>query len=115
MKATLEVTDQPAMKHRPGIPVYEDEAKVDWYKYERPKVLQDEHGRLLTILDKDRITAETKTIRVRISAEDGFDPQTEVDVYSLRFGAPEEVNFGRGGKMLKTERAGDDLIVTFDA
>ena len=32
----------------------------------------------------------------------------------LRFGAPEEVNVGTGCKAMKTERAGDDLIVTFD-
>jgi putative NIF3 family GTP cyclohydrolase 1 type 2 len=71
-------------------------------------------GRLLTILDQDPITAETKMIRVKIAVEAGFNPHTDVDVYSLRFGAAEEVNFGRGAKMLKTERAGDDLIVTFD-
>jgi len=33
---------------------------------------------------------------------------------SLRFGASEEVNFGRGSKIARVETAGDDLIVTFD-
>jgi hypothetical protein len=33
---------------------------------------------------------------------------------SLRFGAPEEVNFGRGGKALKNEKEGDDLIIFFE-
>jgi len=28
-----------------GFDGYTDGTKVDWYKYERPKVLQDEHGR----------------------------------------------------------------------
>lgn len=141
---------EPGTAYRPGIAVYEDGTKVDWYKYERPKVLQDEHGRatqmhfavidvvknqdkgndnhsskhicipltvgrLLTILDKQQINAGTKTIRVGIAAEEDFNPHTEIDVDSLRFGAPEEVNFGRGCKAIKTQRAGDDLIVTFDA
>ena len=141
---------EPGTAYRPGIAVYEDGTKVDWNKYERPKVLQDEHGRatqmhfavidvvknqdkgsdnhsskhicipltvgrLLTILDTERITGDTKTIRVKIASEKGFNPHADMDVDSLRFGAPEEVNFGTGGKALKTERAGDDLIVTFDA
>jgi hypothetical protein len=70
-------------------------------------------GRLLTILDKDKITAKTQAIRVKIAAEKEFDPQTEIDLNSLQFGEPEEVNYGRGGKVLKTEKSGKDLIVTF--
>jgi len=72
-------------------------------------------GRLLTILDKKPITANTKTIRVKIAAEDGFNPQTDIDISSLQFGAPEAVNFGKGGKMLQTGKSGADLVVTFDA
>ena len=141
---------EPGTAYRPGIAVYEDGSKVDWYKYERPKVLQDERGRatqmhfavidvvkredkgsdnhsskhicipltvgrLLTVLDKQPIIAGTKTLRVKMAAEKDFNPHADVDVGSLRFGAPEEVNFGRGCKATKTERAGDDLIVTFDA
>jgi hypothetical protein len=34
---------------------------------------------------------------------------------SLRFGASAEVNFGKGCKAKSSEKAGDDLIVTFDA
>ena len=71
-------------------------------------------GVLLTILDKKPITAQTKTIRLKIQAEDGFNPQTEIDLNSLRFGASTEVNYGRGSKLLKTETDGNDLIVTFD-
>jgi len=72
-------------------------------------------GRLLTILDKKPISANTKTIKVKIAAEDGFNPQTDIDISSLQFGEPEAVNFGKGGKVLKTEKSGADLIVTFDA
>ena len=71
-------------------------------------------GVLLTILDKKPITAQTKTIRLKIQAEDGFNPQTDIDLNSLRFGASTEVNYGRGSKLLKTETDGNDLIVTFD-
>ena len=71
-------------------------------------------GVLLTILDKKPITAQTKTIRLKIQAEDGFNPQPDIDLNSLRFGASTEVNYGRGSKLLKTETDGNDLIVTFD-
>jgi hypothetical protein len=140
---------EPGEAYLPGIAKYEDGTVVDWFKYERIKVLQDKHGRakqahfavidvlkrqdkgsdnhsskhicipltvgrLLTILNKKQITSRTKTIRVKIAAEDGFNPHTDIDLYSLRFGASEEVNFGRGCKVLKTKRSGDDLIVTFN-
>lgn len=71
-------------------------------------------GILLTVLNEKPITAKTKTICVKIQAEEGFDPQTDVDVNSLRFGASEEVNYGRGCKVLKTEYDGKDLIITFN-
>lgn len=71
-------------------------------------------GLLLTILDEKPITSGTKTIRMKIQAEEGFNPQTDIDVNSLRFGASEEVNYGRGCQVLTTENAGKDLIVTFN-
>ena len=70
-------------------------------------------GRLLTILDKNPITTTTKSIKVRIAAEPGFNPQTDIDINSLQFGEPEAVNYGKGGKLLKSEKSGADLIVTF--
>jgi len=141
---------EPGEAYMPGIARYADGTVVDWFKYERIKVLQDEHGRatqadfavidvpkredrgddvhsskhicipltvgrLLTLVDPQCLTADTKTIRVRIAAEEGFDPPTDVDVGSLRFGASEVVNFGRGCKAIKAERQGNDLMVTFDA
>ena len=71
-------------------------------------------GLLLTILDEKPITSGTKTIRVKIQAEEGFNPQTDIDVNSLRFGVSEEVNYGRGCQVLTTENEGKDLIVTFN-
>jgi hypothetical protein len=129
---------------------YEDGTKVRWYKYERPKVLQDQYGRAthlylavidvpknedkskdnhssknivlplvvdrrLKILNPDKITADTQTIRVQILAEEGFDPNMDVAVDSLRFGASEKVDFGGGCKPIASEKSGNDLIVTFDA
>lgn len=72
-------------------------------------------GLLITMLNSKPLTPKTKTIEIRIAAENGFDPQTCIDINSLRFGASSEVNFGRGCKVLKTENEGADLIVTFDA
>ena len=72
-------------------------------------------GLLLTVLDTKPITDKTQTIRVKIAAEEGFDPQTDIDFKSLRFGASTEVNFGKGCKVQNTKKEGKDLIVTFDA
>ena len=71
-------------------------------------------GRLLTIPDRKPITPQTKEIRVKIQAEKGFDPHKDIDVESLRFGAPEEVNFGGGCKVRKTAITGKDLVITFE-
>jgi hypothetical protein len=139
----------PGEAYMPGIAVYEDGTKVDWFKYERIKVLQDEYGRatqahfavidtikwddlsndnhsskhicipltvgrLMTVLNKDEITAATKEIKVKIEAENGFNPHKDMDLESLTFGAPETVNFGGGCKVLSTEEDGKDLIITFE-
>jgi hypothetical protein len=72
-------------------------------------------GLLLAILDRQPITPATKTVRVKIFAEKGFNPHTDIDMQSLRFGASTEVNFGKGCKAKSSEKSGDDLIVTFDA
>ncbi|MBP1613241.1 MAG: hypothetical protein H6Q13_689 [Bacteroidetes bacterium] len=72
-------------------------------------------GLLLTMLDNKPVDKHTKTIRLLIQAEQGFNPQTDIDFQSLRFGASSEVNFGRGSKVLKVDNKENDLIVTFDA
>lgn len=71
-------------------------------------------GLLLTVLNEKPVTARTKTIRVKVKAEEGFNPQTDMDIGSLRFGASREVNYGRGGKVVRTENEDDNLILTFD-
>lgn len=72
-------------------------------------------GRLLTILNQEKITPKTSSIKVKISAEPGFNPQTDIDLSSLQFGDPEDVNYGRGGRVLKSIPSLKDLIVTFSA
>lgn len=72
-------------------------------------------GLLMTMLNEKPITGKTKTIRIKIEAEDNFDPIREVDVPSVRFGASSEVNLGKGCNVIKTEQDGRDLILTFDA
>ena len=139
----------PGVAYAPGIAIHEDGAVEDWFKFERIKMLQDQHGRaiqanfavidtlkhedkpfdnhssknigiplnpglLLTILDEKPITPETRQIRLKIEAEKGFNPQTDIELASLRFGASSEVNFGRGSTVLKSEDEGNDLIVTFN-
>jgi len=134
----------------PGVSFHKDGAVEHWFKYERPKVFQDEKGRavqmnfavidtikwndlpndkhssknisiplnkgmLLSVLNEEEITPSTRTIEVKIAAESGFNPQTDVDVKSLRFGSFTEVNFGRGCKPVKTKISGKDLIVVFKA
>ena len=71
-------------------------------------------GLLLDVLNEEPVTPKTKRIEVRIQAEPDFNPQTDVDVESLRFGSYTEVNFGRGCKAVKTRKDGNDLIVVFN-
>ncbi len=70
-------------------------------------------ARRLVILNKKAITPETQAIRVKLLAEEGFDPHTDIDLQSLRFGAPEQVNFGKGCAVTDAKPHGSDLIVTF--
>ncbi|QEC52689.1 glycoside hydrolase family protein [Anseongella ginsenosidimutans] len=70
-------------------------------------------GRQIEILNKNRIAPGTQEIRLRIKAEQGFDPQRNIDLRSLRFGSPEEVDFGRGSKIKSFKSEGKDLILTF--
>lgn len=127
---------------------YTDGTVVDWYKAERPKVVQDAHGRathlslamidvvknedkgndnhsskhitlplvvegLTEILNEDPVTPHTREIRVRLLAEDGFDPTRDIDVGSLHFGDPKEVNYGRGMRAAGARADGKSLVVTF--
>lgn len=71
-------------------------------------------GKLLAVLNGEAISPFTQEIRVKIQAEEDFDPSIDMDLSSVRFGVSEEVNFGRGCKLLSTEKSGKDLILVFD-
>lgn len=138
----------PGMAYTIGIDRYKDGTKIDWFKYERPKVLQDSYGRpthlylaaidvpkwrdngsdkhssknivlplvverRLQILNGDAIPDGTNEIRVKILAEPGFDPHADIDLDSLRFGAPGEVDYGRGAVLTGSEADGSDRILVF--
>lgn len=71
-------------------------------------------GKHMTILNEEKIGPGTHEIRLKVQGEEGFDPHTDMDLGSLHFGASEEVNVGRGSKLVRTEKAGDDLILVFE-
>ena len=140
---------EPGEAYMPGIARHEDGHQEHWFKYERPKVLQDEYGRavqmnfavidtikwedhpndthsskniciplnkglLLSVENTIPITSATPSIDVRIKGEADFNPNTDLDLSSLRFGAYTEVNFGRGARVVASRNSGNDLIVTFE-
>ena len=140
---------EPGEAYMPGIARHEDGYQEHWFKYERPKVLQDEYGRavqmnfavidtikwedhpndthsskniciplnkglLLSVENTIPITSATPSIDVRIKGEADFNPNTDLDLTSLRFGAYTEVNFGRGARVITSRKLGNDLIVTFE-
>lgn len=68
----------------------------------------------IELITKKKIDQTSKKIKIKILAEPGFDPLSEIDVKSLRFGASEEVDFGRGCTVIKTKKKGKDLLLEFD-
>ncbi|MGJ8639604.1 MAG: hypothetical protein ACSHYA_09445 [Opitutaceae bacterium] len=68
----------------------------------------------IEMLNDEPVTAQTKSIKILIRSEPGFDAQTDIDVDSLRLGASEEVNYGRGCKVIDQQRHKDGLLVEFD-
>lgn len=70
--------------------------------------------RRLQLLNKQPISPKTQEIRLKILAEDGFAPAEHVDIDSLRFGAPDQVDFGKGCTPISSAISGADLIVLFD-
>ena len=70
-------------------------------------------GKQIVLLNKKRISEKTKLVTIKVKAEKDFDPHQELDINSLRFGAPEEVNFGKGCKVKDYKKDGTDLIINF--
>ena len=55
-----------------------------------------------------------KKIDLRIIAEEGFEPQRDLDLKTLRFGNPHEVDYGRGAAPVATKQEGRDIILSFN-
>ncbi len=70
--------------------------------------------RRMQILNKTPVDKDTKSIKVLVFSEPGFDARKDLDLTSLRFGASEEVNHGRGSKVIKTKKKGKHLMVEFE-
>lgn len=74
-----------------------------------------EPGLLLEILDSHGTNgANDSIVRVRVKAEPGFDPLRDLDFDTLRFGACEAVNFGRGARLREYVIEGADGVFSFD-
>ena len=132
------------LAYGPGIFRHDDGTVEDWHKIERPRVIQDAKGRATHMLfaviddakevDKPNDTHSSKAIVVGITPprtvlvrkqgerfaaaiepEAGFDPAKDIDPTSLRFGAPNRVDFGKTGAPLSTKANGSRLIAEFAA
>lgn len=68
-------------------------------------------GLLLSLPANCRL--KDKRIELRIRAEEGFEPQRDLELPTLRFGAPHEVDYGRGATPLTMRIEGRDLLLTF--
>ena len=114
-----------------------------WHKYERPRVYQDEQGRAIRMnfavidcvkqsdlggdthsskninmpLTKQLLleiqTINSTTATVLVKAEDGFNPKTDLNFSSLKFGSHDKVNYGNGFSYSSYTESGDDIIITF--
>ncbi len=71
-------------------------------------------GRQLEILNSEVIDCHIDSIRILVKAEKGFDPHSDMDFSSLRFGAPEEVNYGFGSRLIGTDELGHDIVLVFE-
>ena len=114
-----------------------------WHKYERPRVYQDELGRAIRmnfavidcvkqsdlaadnhsskninmpitrqlLLEVQTISSTSATVLVK--AEEGFNPQTDLEFSSLKFGSHNKVNYGNGFSYASHVNSGNDVVITF--
>lgn len=68
----------------------------------------------IKILNKKAVNKDSKSIKILLLSEPGFDAQKDVDLESLRFGASEEVNYGRGSRVIGSKKKGKDLLIEFE-
>lgn len=121
---------------------HKDGTEERWYKYERPRIFQDEQGRaayinfaVIDCVKKDDVGSDRhssknivlplqkamllewngdgKEATVLIKGEPGFRPKKDLDLKTLRYGNHSQVNQGKGWKVKKTVVQDNNLIVTF--
>ncbi|MGQ1787635.1 MULTISPECIES: hypothetical protein [unclassified Saccharicrinis] len=68
----------------------------------------------IKMLNKNKVNGDTKKIKILILSEKGFNAQKDIEIESLRLGACEQVDYGRGCQVNKTRKKGNDLIIEFD-
>ena len=66
-------------------------------------------------MNKTPINDYTQQIALLVKAEEGFNPQTDLDLGSLRLGAHNKVNYGYGSRVISVHPNKKDLIIMFDA
>lgn len=72
-------------------------------------------GLRLFVLNDTPISTSTQEIQVRVMAEDGFNPATDLDITSLRFGAYTTVNKGGGAAVVSSSTdTNGNLVLTFN-
>ena len=134
----------PGLAYTNELTNYEDGTPNYWDKLERPHVILDEHGRAthlsLAVIDvhkdwdygSDKHSSKNIIVplqphrlieldshsgdeyKVIIKSEDGFIPADDLDIESLRFGTSEDVNYGRGCRVVKMKRKrGGDIELLF--
>lgn len=129
--------------YMPGIARHSDGESEAWFKYERPKVYLDTLGRVVqmnfavidTIKWNDipgdhhssknicipvrrdlKISLEKVTSRhiyISVFPEEGFDPCSDLDAVTVRLGAANDVNIGKGISPVRSFKKEGRLILTF--
>ena len=71
-------------------------------------------GMLLSVENKEGFSNTPSQVSLRIQAEEGFNPQKQIDLKSLQLGLPKDVDYGKGFSYVSSKKDGKDLVVTFD-
>ena len=65
------------------------------------------------LLEVQTINSDSTSATVLVKAEDGFDPKTDLNFLSLKFGSHDKVNYGNGFSYSSHADSGDDVVITF--
>lgn len=114
-----------------------------WHKYERPRIYQDDQGRAVrmnfAVIDcvkqsdlagdshsskninmpltkqllLEVMSLSNTSATVLVKAEEGFNPKTDLDFSSLKFGSHNKVNYGNGFSYASHQDSGNDIVITF--